>query len=106
VSQQPDYEQIARRLVCEAVERLGADEVIVHADAATRKVLSDEVLAEMEKELSVRLKAGEPLAQSSGVVIETPDGHRRYDNTFETRLARMHDTLRTPVYHILMGETP
>ena len=37
-------------------------------------------------------------------MLETPDGHRRYDNTLETRLARMKDDLRTPIYHILMGD--
>ncbi len=144
--QWPDYEQIARRLVREAVERLGADEVLVRADENTRRVLDDKALADLGKALppvggiegerfppvggterrrfppvggtegerfppvggieggGVRLRAGEPLARGTGVVLETPDGHRRYDNTLETRLARMQDGLRAPVYHILMGE--
>jgi len=106
VSQRPDYGQIARRLVREAVERLGADEVRVLADEETRQVLSDKALADLGKELGVRLEAGGPLAQSTGVVVETLDGHRRYDNTLETRLIRMREALRTPVYHMLMGETP
>ncbi len=110
----PDYEQIARHLVREAAERLGADEVLVRADERTRRVLSDDVLADLGKDLppvggteggGVRLQAGEPLARGTGVVLETIDGHRRYDNTLETRLSRMQDGLRAPVYHILMGET-
>ncbi len=104
--QWPDYEQITRRLVREAVERLGADETLVRADDETRKMLDDDVLTDLGKELGVHLRAGEPLAQGTGVVLETPDGHRRYDNTLETRLARMQDTLRASVYHTLMGETP
>jgi V/A-type H+-transporting ATPase subunit E len=104
-SQWPDYEQIAHRLVREAVERLGAAEVVVRVDEETRRVLSDEALAELGEELGVRLRDGEPLTRSGGAVVETPDGHRRYDNTLETRLARMRESLRTPVYHILMGET-
>jgi V/A-type H+-transporting ATPase subunit E len=102
--QWPDYEQIVYRLVREAVERLGAAEVVVRADEETRRVLSDQALAKLGEELGVRLRSGEPLTRSSGAVVETPDGHRRYDNTLETRLARMRDVLRTPVYHILMGE--
>ena len=47
----PDYEQITRRLVREAVERLGADEVLVRADERTRKVLNDEVLADLGESL-------------------------------------------------------
>jgi V/A-type H+-transporting ATPase subunit E len=102
----PDYEQIARRLVREAVERLDTDEVLVRADEGTRRVLDDDVLADLKKELGVHLRTGEPLAQGTGVVLETLDGHRRYDNTLETRLARMQDALRAPVYYILIGETP
>ena len=100
-----DYEQIARHLVREAAERLGADEVLMHADEGTQEVLNDDVLADLGKELGVHLRAGEPLTQGTGLVLETPDGHRRYDNTLETRLARMQDGLRAPVYHILRGET-
>jgi vacuolar-type H+-ATPase subunit E/Vma4 len=105
VPQQPDYEQIVKRLVREAAEHLGADEALVRADVETRKVLNDETLADLGRELNVHLRAGEPLAQSTGIVLETPNGHRRFDNTLETRIARMWDGLRTPVYHILMGET-
>jgi len=101
----PDYEQIARHLVREAAERLGADEALVRADERTRQVLDDDMLVDLGKELGVHLQAGEPLAQGTGAALETPDGHRRYDNTLETRLARMQDELRAPVYHILMGET-
>jgi V/A-type H+-transporting ATPase subunit E len=103
--QWPDYAQIVKRLVREAVAHLGTDEALVRADVETRKVLNDEVLVDLGRELGVRLRAGEPLAQSTGIVLETPDGHRRYDNTLETRITRMWDGLRTPVYHILMGET-
>jgi V/A-type H+-transporting ATPase subunit E len=103
--QWPYYEQIVRRLVREAVERLGADEVLVRADEGTRKVLDDDVLADLGEELGIHLRVGEPLAQGTGIVLETPDGHRRYDNTLETRLAHMQNRLRAPVYHILMGET-
>jgi V/A-type H+-transporting ATPase subunit E len=105
VSQRPDYEQIVKRLVREAAEHLGTDEALVRTDVETRKVLDDEALANLGGELSVHLRAGEPLAQSTGIVLETPNGHRRYDNTLETRIARMWDRLRTPVYHILTEET-
>lgn len=105
VLQEPDYRQIARRLVREAVVRLNTTELLVLADAGTRKVLDDALLADLEKELGVQLRFGGLLAQGTGIIVQTTDGHRRYDNTLETRLARMHDTLRAPVYHLLRGET-
>jgi vacuolar-type H+-ATPase subunit E/Vma4 len=48
---------------------------------------------------------GETLEQGTGVVVETLDGHRQLDNTLETRLKRMEEALRTPVYRILTGES-
>jgi V/A-type H+-transporting ATPase subunit E len=104
--QWPDYEQIARHLVREALEHLDTDHAVVRADAETSKTLTKDVLAGLASDLGVYLQPGEPLTSGTGIVLETPDGHRRYDNTLETRLARMQDMLRTPVYHILMGETP
>jgi len=106
VPQWPDYEQIVRRLVREAVEHLSADEALVRAAAGARQVLDDKTLADLGRESGVHLRAGEPLAHSTGVVLETLDGHRRLDNTLETRLDRMQETLRTAVYRILMEETP
>jgi len=106
VSQWPDYEQIVRRLIGEAAAKLYADETLIQADESTRRVLSDQMLADLEQELGTRMHTGEPLAHSTGVVLETLDGHRRLDNTLETRLDRMQETLRTAVYRILMEETP
>ena len=104
--QWPDYEQIARRLVREGVVHLHAAEVLVRTDEDTRRALSDKALSELGRELGIHLRADETLAESIGVLLETPDGHRRYDNTLETRLNRMQESLRTTVYHILMGEAP
>jgi len=102
--QWPDYPEIARRLAREAIETLHADEVIVHTDPATGRILDTRALGELAQELGVRLSMGEPLSDGTGVIVETADGHRRYDNTLETRLARMQDSLRAPVYRILAGE--
>ncbi len=100
-----DYEKTAQRLLREAVAQLGANIVKVHADKATGKFITASVVETLSKELNIKIKIDEPLAKGTGVVVETEDGHRQYDNTLETRLKRMRDTLRAPVYHILMGET-
>lgn len=102
--QWPDYPDIARRLAREAIEMLRADEVVLHADVVTGRLLDERVLDELGQELGIRLSVGAPLGDGTGVVAETADGHRRYDNTLEARLARMQDTLRAPVYRILAGE--
>lgn len=99
-----DYEKIAQRLLREAVAQLGAASVKVHADKTTSKFITHSLVESISKELNIKIKLDEPLTAGTGVVVETEDGHRQYDNTLETRLKRMRDTLRAPVYHILMGE--
>ena len=102
--QWPDYDQVARYLVRDAVQHLGSDNILVRADTETQKVLTPRVLADLASELGVYMRPGEPLSEGTGVVLETPDGHCRYDNRLETRLARIQSALRTPVYLILAGE--
>jgi V/A-type H+-transporting ATPase subunit E len=104
ITERPDYPDIVRTLAREGARNLGAREVVARTDDYTRGVLTDDVLAELSQELNVRLGTGEPLDRGTGVLVETPDGHRRFDDTLETRLARMQESLRTPVYRILMGE--
>lgn len=105
VPQWPDYGDIVRRLIQEAVAQLNAPELQVRADAATQAVLTETVLAELSAALHVHLSPGEPLTQSAGVLLETPNGRRRYDNTLETRLTRVKESLRTDVYNLLRGDT-
>jgi vacuolar-type H+-ATPase subunit E/Vma4 len=100
----PDHAQIGHRLVHEAVGRLAVDEIIVRTDGGTWENLDEETLKALGEELGVHLIPGERLAQGTGVVLETPEGHRYYDNTLETRLERIKNTLRAPVYRILMGQ--
>ena len=104
VEQWPDDSEIALRLLKEAVAQLRSKEVKVRVDAYTRQTLTDAVLADLSKELNVRLSLGEPLQQGTGVVVETVDGHLQFDNTLDTRLERLMNTLRAPVYRILIGE--
>jgi vacuolar-type H+-ATPase subunit E/Vma4 len=99
-----DYDQAARRLFREALIHLAASEAHVRADEQTRAVLTDRALAEISKELGIHVRFAGPLEQGTGVIVETVDGHRQYDNTLEARLSRLQDVLRFPVYHILMGE--
>jgi vacuolar-type H+-ATPase subunit E/Vma4 len=104
VQQWTDYEQIARHLLQEALNLLGADAARVQADEQTRALLTDPVLAEILKELGMQVQFGAPLEQGTGVIVETTDGHRQVDSTLETRLSRLQDALRAPVYHLLAGE--
>jgi len=98
------YEQITQLLLREALNQLGAPAARIRADESTRKFLTSGMLDKISAELKIQLTQGETLKKGVGVIVETVDGRRQYDNTLETRLKRIQDTVRSPVYHILMGE--
>jgi vacuolar-type H+-ATPase subunit E/Vma4 len=105
VEEWSDYEEIALSLLREAVVQLRSQQAVVRADKAMVNLLANGVLEKISTELNVPLTLGDTLEKGTGVVVETPDGHINYDNTLETRLARLQNSLRSPVHHILMGES-
>jgi len=105
IQQWSDYNQIALHLLREALKNLNAKNVLIHADETAQKFFTPQALQKLADEFKNELRLGEPLKQSTGVLIETEDSRLRYDNTLETRLSRMQNSLRTSVYHLLMGET-
>jgi vacuolar-type H+-ATPase subunit E/Vma4 len=104
VLQWTEYPQIASQLLKETLQNLESDSVVVQADATTQHLLKDRLLREIGREMNRKVEMGEPLAQGTGVMAQSENGHMHYDNTLETRLARMQNSLRSPVYRLLMGE--
>jgi vacuolar-type H+-ATPase subunit E/Vma4 len=100
-----DYDQVAANLLREALNHLGASSAQFRADETTQKLLKDQTLADVSKELNVQIQVGPQLKHGIGVIVETPDGHLQYDNTLGTRLDRMQNTLRPKVYQLLTGES-
>jgi len=104
IQQWTDYEEIARNLLREAINQLRSDDVQIRADDRTMAHFSDRFLDELSRELNVQIKRGDPLTKATGVIVETSNGRVQIDNTLETRLQRMWNEMRSPVYHRLMGE--
>jgi V/A-type H+/Na+-transporting ATPase subunit E len=100
-----DYEEIARNLLREALSQMRVSEVRIRADSQTMSHYPDSFLVELSREMNIQITRGEPLAKGTGVVVEAVNGRMQYDNTLETRLLRMWNAMRSPVNHILMGET-
>jgi vacuolar-type H+-ATPase subunit E/Vma4 len=99
-----DYDQIIRHLIKEAIKILNADTVRIRADSYSQNYLTKKALDEIQKETNVQIHIGAALDHGTGVIVETMDEHRRYDNTLEARLSRLKSALRSSVYHLLMGE--
>jgi vacuolar-type H+-ATPase subunit E/Vma4 len=105
VQQRSDYDAIVQRLIIEAVEQLGTKVVKLKADKATAKLITDKMLKEIAAQFKVKIEVAGTLDKGTGIVASTEDGHLTFDNTLETRLAHLETELRSPVYHVLMGET-
>ena len=100
-----DYGDIIQHLIHQAITRLAVQSAVVHVDARTREILDGEgLLDDLSRELGVELRFGDVLEKGLGVVVETPDGRYRYDNTITSRPERMREDLRSPVYKILTGQ--
>ena len=99
-----NYDEIVHQMVEEAIVSLGAKTARIHADKTTHGLLADGMLQQIADKLQLDLQLGEQLDHGTGIVVETIEGQRLFDNTLEARLDRLQDTLRSPVFHILMGE--
>lgn len=104
LQKRPDYDRIAGELLREAITQLKVDQAEVRADAATQKILTDQALGKLSKELKTNLSVGKSLDAGAGIVVDADHGRLHFDNTLETRLSRMQAALRSAVYHVLMGE--
>jgi len=104
--QAPDYREVVLGLVRDGVDKLGEPpEATVRLSASDAGLLSEADLAALAAGWRgrVRLSLGPADEIRGGAVIETADGHQRYDNSFEHRLAALRAALRAEVYQLLQG---
>jgi vacuolar-type H+-ATPase subunit E/Vma4 len=104
IKKRPDYDAIAALLLREALTQLKVNKAEVRADESTQKALKKGALDEISKELKGEFTLVGAIEEGTGVVVDAADGKIHYDNTLETRLSRLQNTLRSSVYKVLMGE--
>ena len=96
-----ERERALNRLVREGVQVIG-QKATVSCNAADKKILSS-IIRTLNKE-GVKLTLGQESIQSiGGVVLSSPDGSVRFDNTYESRLERMRQILRKEIANTLDG---
>lgn len=105
VQQWSDYEAIVENLALEAIQQIGSKKLIIHADKFTHKLLADSLLSKIKAKFDGTIELGNPLEKGTGLIVTTEDGHLNFDNLLETRLKRLENDLRAPVYHLLLGES-
>ena len=89
------------RLISEGVDAIGSNAKVFCA--AKDKAAVASVMKEMGRQHPGLSEGGSNLEASGGVVLTTPDGSIRFDNTFEARLERMRPILRKDVADLLSG---
>ena len=104
-----EYRSVLARLLHESINAAGTDSLEVIANERDHELLKDILsrAAEMHgKTTSLRISS-EPIPCLGGLAVRSADGKISVDNTFEARLKRFRETLRTDVARKLFpGEQP
>jgi len=93
-------EQALQELAGEAVAAIGGDRVRLRVAPVDGQALTPAMLAQVvgracpDTPAPVRLEVVAAPELSGGVLAESPDGRKRFDNTYATRLARLKRDLR------------
>jgi len=104
IQKRSDYDKVAAQLLREATAQLNADTAEVRADDVTERFLKSTAVNKISKELDAQISFGKPLEAGTGLIVSASEGHLTYDNTLETRLSRLQNSLRSAAYQVLMGE--
>jgi vacuolar-type H+-ATPase subunit E/Vma4 len=94
----PAYEMILRALAKEALNEMEGKEIIVHIDPR-----DEPLIRKILNELKVNSKIVTDLDSSGGLMIQSSDGTFTVHNTFESRLERAKELIRSDIFSILYG---
>ena len=92
-----DYQEVVKKLIYEAAEAIGEDELIVSSNEADQGFLK-KTLPELSKELGVSLKLdSKPIDTMGGVIVKNLDATKVYYNTLEGRLLKVRQSKASEV---------
>lgn len=94
-----DYERALVRLIQEGLDVIGSN-ATVRCASKDRKTVASAIKRLSKAKVTMD---DEPVETIGGVIMSTPDGSVRFDNTLEARLDRMRPTLRKEVAALLTG---
>jgi len=84
-----DYQEIVKKLISEAAEAIGEDELIVSSNKADHGFVK-KTLSELSKELGVSLRLDDkPIETMGGVIVKNQRSTKVYYNTLEGRLSKV-----------------
>lgn len=95
----PKYNDVLKGLIHEAVQSIGADKlevILSEGDTIDLDAISNEIGVEL-------VLSDERVTGMGGVVVRTLDGRIEVDNTFDKRMERFSEVLRTEITTTLFG---
>ena len=91
-----DYPATLLALAAQAIEAIGADEVVIEVSEEDRPLLDEAWLGRLGERLGRQVKVSIQAVQGmdAGLIVRSADGRRLYDNTFGARLRRLRPAIR------------
>jgi len=117
----PEYADVLKRLILEAVKALGKDRIVIYVDNKDRiviyvdkrdiAVVEKDVVSAVKENLSSEgidieeIKVAELDREIlGGVMVAASEGNVMYDNTFESRMYRAESEIRSYIYSTICPE--
>jgi V/A-type H+-transporting ATPase subunit E len=106
-----NYDDVFVKLAVEAIDALEGDAFVLRLSPSDVDAMKGDVARavsaaakkDLDRDVTLTVEtARAPI--SGGVIVETPDGSRRVNNSFAGRLERMKDDLRFGVADVLFGK--
>ena len=95
------YEDSLVKMIKEAADEIGRDDLIIHLNEADTNKFKQDVSSDSFELEGFNFTLGEPIKAIGGVILKTSDGDIEVNNTIEARLERFKSILRSEVAEIL-----
>ena len=101
-SQSADYEDSLIKMIKEAADEIGGDDLIIQLNEADTNQFKGEISSDNTFDVEgIKFKLGEPINAIGGAILKTSNGDIEVNNTIDARLERFKSILRSEVAKVL-----
>ena len=101
-SKSADYEDSLIKMIKEAADEIGSDDLIIQLNEADTNQFKGEISSDNTFDVEgIKFKLGEPINAIGGAILKTSNGDIEVNNTIDARLERFKSILRSEVANVL-----
>ena len=101
-SQSADYEDSLIKMIKEAADEIGGDDLIIQLNEVDTNQFKGEISSDNTFDVEgIKFKLGEPINAIGGAILKTSNGDIEVNNTIDARLERFKSILRSEVANVL-----